>query len=296
MVSSSLRSMTGYGRGSGGDAHVQVEVELRSVNGRGLSLKVRLPSDRLALETKVDELLRKRLDRGTVQGQVRIQVLRHRPAIVDHEVLRRYLREWRAIEKDLGMELRDPELGELLRLPGAMETPPETQSTRRSVERNVKAALEEAVSHLVDSRAKEGSRLGRVLGQQLSSLRRNAAKASKRQPAAVREAQARLRRKVRSSDGASSADGPWLERELAAFAERADVEEELARLEIHCDRLEVALKQGGAIGRELEFLIQECHREVTTLGNKSGDAKISGFVVAMKLALQRMKEQVANVE
>ena len=74
------------------------------------------------------------------------------------------------------------------------------------------------------------------------------------------------------------------------------MEEELARLEIHCDRLEGALKQGGAIGRELEFLIQECHREVTTLGNKSGDAKISGFVVAMKLAIQRMKEQVANDE
>ncbi len=295
MVTSSLRSMTGNGRGSAVDDHVQVEVELRSVNGRGLSLKVRLPSDRLALETKVDELLRKRLDRGTVQGQVRIQVLRHRPAIVDHEVLRRYLREWRAIEKDLGMELRDPELGELLRLPGAMETPPETKATRQSVERNVKAALREALSHLVDSREKEGGRLGRVLGKQLSTLCRNAAKASKRQPAAVREAQTRLRRKARSSDGATSADS-WLERELASFAERADVEEELARLEIHCDRLEGALKQGGAIGRELEFLIQECHREVTTLGNKSGDAKISGFVVAMKLAIQRMKEQVANVE
>ena len=296
MVFSSLRSMTGYGRGSAGDDHVQVEIEIRSVNGRGLSLKVRLPSDRLALETKVDELLRKRLDRGTVQGQVRIQVLRHRPAIVDREVLRRYLREWRAIEKDLGMELRDPELGELLRLPGAMETPPETQATRRSVERNVKAALEEALSHLVDSREKEGGRLGRILGKQLVSLRRNAAKASKRQPAAVREAQARLRRRAQSSEGASSADGHWLERELASFAERADVEEELARLEIHCDRLEGALKQGGAMGRELEFLIQECHREVTTLGNKSGDAKISGFVVAMKMAIQRMKEQVANVE
>ena len=215
---------------------------------------------------------------------------------MDHEVLRRYLREWRAIEKDLGMELRDPELGELLRLPGAMETPPETQATRRSVERNVKAALEEALSHLVDSREKEGGRLGLILGKQLVSLRRNAAKASKRQPAAVREAQARLRRKAQSSDSGSSADGPWLERDLASFAERADVEEELARLEIHCDRLEGALKQGGAIGRELEFLIQECHREVTTLGNKSGDAKISGFVVAMKLAIQRMKEQVANVE
>ena len=103
-----------------------------------------------------------------------------------------------------------------------------------------------------------------------------------------------MRRKAKS--GTAGLDATWLERELASSVERADVEEEMARLDIHCERFAALLKGGGPIGRELEFLIQECHREVTTLGSKSSDAKLSGFVVAMKLAIQRMKEQAANVE
>ena len=286
--------MTGYGRGAASHKKVQVDVELRSVNGRGLTVKVRLPSDRLALEPKIDEFLRKNLDRGSVQGQVRIQILCHRPAIVDHEVIHGYLREWRAIERELGMERCDPGLGDLLRLPGAMETPSETGTMRRLVDGHVKKALLEAIEHLVQSREKEGLRLRRLLEQQLGLLRRNARGAGKRQPAAVREAQARLRRKAKS--GVVGLDASWLERELASSMERADVEEEMARLDIHCERFAALLKAGGPIGRELEFLIQECHREVTTLGSKSSDAKLSAFVVAMKLAIQRMKEQAANVE
>ena len=83
---------------------------------------------------------------------------------------------------------------------------------------------------------------------------------------------------------------------MIALAERADVQEEIARLDIHIERLRATIKKGGAVGREFEFVLQECHREITTLGNKSSDGKLSEMVVAMKLCAQQLKEQVANVE
>jgi uncharacterized protein (TIGR00255 family) len=119
----------------------------------------------------------------------------------------------------------------------------------------------------------------------------------KRQPAARKESEARMRERLDQVWSRMETTAPVdLARELVLLAERADVQEELARLEIHLERLDGLLAGGGAPGRELEFLLQECQREVTTLGNKSADVTLSELVVAMKLAVQQMREQAANVE
>jgi len=292
-----LCSMTGFGRGRASNPTVSVEVELRSVNGRGLNLKLRLPSERMELESKVEALLRTRLVRGSVQGQIRLRLHEGRASQLDREVVARYLRQWRALEKDLGLEQRMPNLGELLALPGTVEHAPEPTRIAQAVRRGVLEATGIAVEALVENRRKESERQRRELRALLDRLARQLDRVERRLPAALAEAAERLRERVRAALAAAGETDPMdLSRELAVLAERADVREEVARLGIHIQRVRAVLDRGGACGRELEFLIQECHREVTTLGNKSADLKLSERVVAMKLLVAQLKEQVANVE
>ena len=290
-------SMTGFGRGSYADSRFSAEVELRSVNGKGLGIKLRLPNDRLELEPKLETMLRRALSRGTVQGQVRLRSLHRRASAVDHDLMRRYLKEWRGLEKELGLEIQDPGLAELLALPGALEQAPEADAERRAANRAVSAAFKDALAALIEARAKEGASLVRELLRLLGRLDKHLATVTKHQPQVKSAAAERLRQRVQEAWDSIGVEEPLdLSRELVVLAERADVQEELARLEIHLQALRALIAMGGSCGRELEFVIQECHREVTTLGNKSSDVKMSSLVVKMKVLVGQLKEQVANVE
>ena len=293
-----LRSMTGFGRGSAANKHASVEVEIRSVNGKGLSLKMRLPNDRMELEPKLDAIVRKQIERGSVQSQVKIRRLTHAAAALDHEVLKRYLAEWRALEKELGLTERDPDLSQLLALPGAYETAQEKPAATRAVAAATTTAFEAAVSNLISAREKEGKRLAKELLRLTLRLERLRKSIEKHLPKAGKAAAARLEERVTVALNSAGKDRGDLDlsRELVALAERADVQEEIARLEIHTERLRNTIQAGGPCGREIEFMIQECHREVTTLCNKSADAKQTEFCGAMKMIVQQLKEQAANVE
>lgn len=293
----SLRSMTGYGRGSCENRYATASVELRSVNGKGLIIKLRMPGDRLELESKVETVLRRNLERGSVNGSVRVKVLDSGSVELDLDVLKRYLTAWRKAEKKLGLKEADPSMSELLALPGAYQGSEETPVVTKAVARIVQEAAQQAVEALSLSRQQEGARLGREMKRLHKGLSNLLKKVEKRIPIAQKELAVRLKERV--NQALSKAERPEpidLARELVLLAERADVQEETARLHIHLERLAEKLKLGGPIGRELEFLVQECHREVTTLGNKSSDSDLSELVVAQKLILQQMKEQLANVE
>ena len=292
-----LRSMTGYGRGRAGNDAAEAEVELRTVNGKGLAVKLRIPSDRLALEPEVEDRLRRGLERGSLQGSVRVRVKRQAAAELDLAVLRRYLRAWKQAEKELGLAASEPAMAQLLALPDAYRAGEEDTSTTRGVRKAVLAAVDAALEELRAAREREGTRLGREMQRLAKRLRTLHGRAGRRQPKARKEAEARMRERLdqvwKRMDSSAPVD---LARELVLLAERADIQEELARLEIHLERLDGLLAGGGAVGRELEFLLQECQREVTTLGNKASDPALSELVVAMKLAVQQMREQAANVE
>lgn len=292
-----LRSMTGYGRGRARNRMAAAEVELRSVNGRGMSVKLRLPPDGLALEPMLEEMVRCQVERGSVQGAVRVEALEGRPAQLRSGTLRRYLRAWRAAEKDLGLRARGPGLGDLLLLPGAVEPAAAGLRAQRAVSRAVAAAAAEALARLRASREREGRRLARLLRALLCQLRRDHERLRRRLPAAGAAAGERLRQRVRAAWAAAGIQEPLdLARELSVLAEKADVTEEAARLRIHLDRLEELLRRGGSVGRELEFLTQECQREITTLGSKLPEANLSVLLLRMKVIVQRLKEQAANVE
>ena len=292
-----LRSMTGYGRGRARNAAAAAEVELRSVNGKSLTLKLRLPPDGLELEPAIEELLRGRIERGHVQGAVRVELLQVRPARLRPDVLKAYLKAWRAAERELGLEREDPALDDLLELPGAVTAGLEDGKAHRGLLRAALAAAAVAAAELVRSREREGQRLARDLHALLRQMEADLGAIQRLLPAANEAAAKRLAERVQAAWAAAGVREPLdLARELVVLAERADVREELARLRIHLDQLHALLRRGGAIGREFEFVAQECHREITTLGNKAVHAELSARVVRMKTAVAQLKEQAANVE
>ena len=265
--------------------------------GKGLHLKLRMPSERLALEPELETLVRKNVERGSLQGTVRVRLTHTKTAEFDLEVLQAHLKSWRRAEKALGLTASEPTLRDLLALPDAARDVEEPVATTRAVRSAVLAATKDALADLRRSRESEGSRLGREMARLAKRLGGLRVKVERRQPVARREAEQRLQERLAKAWAAMDTTAPVdLARELVLISERADIQEELARLEIHLERLAALLAAGGAAGRELEFLLQECQREVTTLGNKASDPVLSELVVAMKLVVQQMREQVANVE
>lgn len=292
-----LFSMTGYGRGRCENRHATASVELRSVNGKGLNTKLRLPHDRLELESKVEAELRKVLERGSVTGQVRVRLMEQPVAELDLKVLRGYIKAWRKAEKELKLKQADPSMAELLALPGAQHGTEEAPAITKGVAKAVLAATQEALKTLLKSREEEGKQLAKEMQRLIKSLALSVKKVDKTGPKVRAAQEARLTERVNKAlDSIGRSEPIDLARELVVLAERADIQEEIARLNIHLQRLAEKVKAGGPVGRELEFLVQECHREVTTLGNKSSDQKLSESVVAMKMVVQQMKEQLANVE
>ncbi len=288
--------MTGYGRGQSENRYAAAAVELRSVNGKGLHMKFRLPHERIEVEPKLEALLRRRLERGSVQGVVRVQVMEATAPSLNIQTLKRYLAAWKQAEKELGLSPSQPSMAELLSLPGAQQSMEESAAVTKGVQQVILAAAEEAVEALLEAQYKEGARLQRELqrlGKQLKTLRN---KVVRRIPQAKKLAAQRLRERVaKALESVAEIEPIDLSRELVLLAERADVQEEVARLEMHLDRYFELMEKGGFVGRELEFVVQECHREVTTMGNKSADQRMAELVIAMKTVVQQMKEQLANV-
>ncbi len=305
-----LHSMTGYGRGSAANKHAAAEIELRSVNGKGLNLKLKLPPDRGELESALEARVRKLVARGSVQGFVRLRLLSQSSHSIDVKAVQQHLKEWRKLAKELGMDSADPTIAELLAMPGSYSADEETAVITRAVQKAAVDAMDDALKALLEARRVEGARLGKELLRLWKQLRTALNKARRRVPKAIAEAQKVMQTRVESAlqnAGFDTASGKGssnpksttqldLARELVILADRADVQEEIARLDIHLERFTALLEQGGAVARELEFLLQEIHREITTLGNKSADATLSQHVVTMKLVAGQLKEQVLNLE
>lgn len=289
--------MTGYGRGRCANRWAEAEVELRSVNGKSLHLALRLPPDRIEWEAEVEEQLRKRFERGSVQGNVRLRGRQTAPSTLDQAALQRHVKEWKAAQRELGLGNEPPALADLMALPGVWRPGEELSGALAGARKAMLAALAAATDELQAAREREGARLAQELSALAAELAAGLVKVKARLPRARAEAEARLKERIgRALAAAGAGAPPDLAREIVLAAEKADVEEECARLGIHLGRLSEILAAGGPCGRELEFLLQECQREVTTLGNKVGDAELSSISVNMKLAVQRLREQAANVE
>jgi uncharacterized protein (TIGR00255 family) len=290
--------MTGFARADGALGTSTWHWEVRSVNNRGIDLRLRLPPGYEALEAKVREGIAQRITRGSVtvtlsvsrdaaQSQVRLNEAALGAVIATAERVR----------KSLGAP--PPQAEGLLALRGVLEVvdEPENEAQRTTIHNAMLQSLTAALDDVMAARKAEGRRLGLVLEEQLSEIARLVAAieaSPARTPRAIRE---RLAEQVaRLIETGQGLDPARLHQEAILIATRSDVEEELKRLKAHMEAGRDLLGAEGAVGRKLDFLAQEFNREANTLTSKAADAEIARLGLALKVVIDQMREQVQNVE
>ncbi|HWL94024.1 MAG TPA: YicC/YloC family endoribonuclease [Phycisphaerae bacterium] len=295
-----IHSMTGYGEARTSLEGVTYRVEIRSVNNRYFKATIKLPEPFQRFEAHVDKLLKTRLGRGSISFSLRIKD--DSPVVagrINATLLDEYARELSAVGKRYPEARLD--LSRLLDAPGVLQEQ-DIDEDRLAVQyRTVESLANRAMDGVVAMRKAEGEALLRDMLERCAELRARLAQVQKRSPSVVADYQKRLQSRVQQlldgMDGVKvDLHEDTLAREVAIFAERCDVNEELSRLASHLDQFAALCQSPEESGRKLDFLAQELLREANTIGSKSNDAEIAKHVVEMKAAIDRIKEQVQNVE
>jgi uncharacterized protein (TIGR00255 family) len=291
-----LRSMTGFGSAEGLAGTARVTVELRSVNHRFFNPSIKLPSALAKWEPDVREALRKQVARGHVTLTARIERAAAGDPGIDEQALARAVAALRDLQvrHDLSGEL---DVGTVLRVPGVVASMSEESGEIESPDGLV-AIVEDAAKALMRMRETEGERLGVVVAERLLVIEGALDRLAARAPERVVAHRDKLRTNVQDLAGGIAVDEQRLAQEVAILAERVDVGEELDRFRSHIIAFREALHDRGedAMGKRLGFLLQEMLREANTTGSKANDASMQKDVVLVKEELERIREQVENLE
>ena len=295
-----VSSMTGFGSAQRASESFEARVEIRSVNHRALNWKASGIGD-LLLESEVDARIRKCIGRGSLTIQVQRSRSQGEDAVcLDRDLARRVWREIGELADELGAS--KPKFRDLLQVPGlfveASARAGNDPEARAAQAKLVLGAIDEALDALVEARQREGAALLAALEANLASITELVDEIDGRWPAVLDAQRERLERRVRELLEAHGLHAEQVDvlREVALIAERIDVGEEIERLRTHADELARLLADGGRIGRKADFLAQEMFREVNTIGSKSNDVELAGRVVELKTALDRVREQLQNLE
>jgi uncharacterized protein (TIGR00255 family) len=290
-------SMTGFARVAGTSAGVNWAWEMKSVNGRGLDIRVRVPPGREALGEEARKAAASAFSRGTININLTIQAAEKAGAAVrvDAEALAAMVEALKPVQASLG--LAPPSLDALLQVRGVLVSSAGDDELSADAAADIARAALEAVAALAAARRDEGRALAAVIGRQLAAIA-DLAVSVERHPSrsadAIRE---RLAAQVAALTGASPAlDPARLHQEAALLATRADVREELDRLKAHGEAAADLLAQGGPIGRKLDFLSQEFGREASTLCAKANAVEVSRLGLELRTVVDQLREQVQNVE
>ena len=293
-----IRSMTGFGRAEATTDVCTITVEARSVNHRHLDLAIRLPRTLASLEPGVRRALQQRLERGRVDVKVQLGPgagVSSQRIVIDEGLARQYADRARelAIELELG---GDVSLTWVLERSGVLRMEEVELPDADSVWPTLETALTGAIDGLVNQRITEGAAMAAALDALRNELVGHVDAMVVRAPAGAARREERMRERIKALlDGAGVDEGRILT-EAAIWAEKSDVAEELARLRAHLDQLRLTLDKGGPVGRPLDFLLQELNREVNTVASKADDLELSQTALAAKGVLEKMREQVQNLE
>lgn len=287
-----IRSMTAFAREEVQTPLGKLTWEIRSVNHRFLEVFVRLPDELRAIETKVRERLAAGLSRGKLDCH-----LRYRPAAgaaAELQVNDRLAEQLLAAAERMRERLPDakgPGVMDVLRWPGVLEA---EEQDLGPLQADALKLLDQAVDTLVETREREGERIAEHLRQRVAEMRVQVERAQALMPNVLATVRERLRKRL--AEVSETLDAERIEQEMVLLTQRLDVDEELDRLKTHLDEVERVVRKGGAVGRRLDFLMQELNREANTLGSKSADADTTAVSVEMKVLIEQMREQIQNVE
>lgn len=293
-----IRSMTGYGRAESTGARTILTVECKSVNHRHLDVSLKLPRVLAAFEADARRLIQASVQRGRVDVSTTVTTAEGtvlNPLTVNVAQAREYADAARRLSEAL--DLSDgPSLGWVMGQPGVLTREEQVALSADEAWPLLEKALAGALAMMVERRETEGAALARELTGLRAVLTGHVDAVARRVPAAVERRAARLTERMRAMLEGAELDQARLAAEVAVWADRTDVSEELARLRAHLAQLAALLDGDEPVGRTLDFLIQEINREVNTIGSKADDLEISQAVIAAKATLEKMREQVQNIE
>jgi uncharacterized protein (TIGR00255 family) len=291
-----IRSMTGFGAAEGVVGSTRVSVELRTVNHRFFSPSIKLPSEFARWEGDVREALRQRVSRGHVTVSARIErSVRIAAPAIDELRFAHYVQELRSLQERYELSA-DLDIATVLRMPDVLSSREPDEATGTAAE--LVSIVNAAADALTTTRTDEGERLAQYLRERLAVVEGCLTRVAERAPIRLVEQRERLRQAVRELAEGVALDEGRLAQEIAILADRLDVSEELSRFASHLVAFRGALSDRGGepVGKRLGFLLQEMLREANTTGSKANDAAILRDVVTVKEELERIREQVENLE
>ena len=287
-----IQSMTGYATASAESPRGRLSLELRSVNARFLDLQFRVAEELRALEPMLREAIAARVSRGKVD--CRFYFNESAGALLAQRLEPAALARLKALSDEARKAFPEAgalRVGDVLRWPGVTAEPPLDEEQLRKVAADL---CRRALDDLVAARGREGSKLAASIGERIGAMRRRVDDVKPLVPQAVAAYRAKLAERLKEALG--SADDERIRTEIAVFAAKSDVDEELERLTVHLAEVDRVLKHGGAAGKRLDFIAQELNREANTLASKAASTPISDTALELKLLIEQVREQVQNIE
>lgn len=291
------KSMTGFGRAQGVVGDRQVSCEIRSVNSRNLDPKFRLPPSLFALEARITDTVRSRVNRGRLDVTIEETVIAGggKPVTIDLPLAEHYLREFNELATCLHLK---PEPSDLFKL--VITQRDVIRQTRfevsEQVAEQVVAIVEEALRELDKSRTVEGEHLALDVSQRVEGLGSHLPAIREARPEAVANLKERVQKRLKELDAEQKLDEARLAQEVVYWTDRADITEEVVRLESHLQKFLDILSGKEPCGRKLDFLVQEIYRELNTIGSKAQNTSVAHRIVDMKSEVERIREQIQNLE
>ena len=291
-----LKSMTGYGRAQKILNGRDILVEIRSVNHRYYEYSSRIPRTYNYIDEKLKTLLKNSISRGKVEVAVTINNIEGKDTeiAINKGIAEGYVQALRSISQELGLE-DDLTLSKLMKLPDIF-TVQKTPDDEEQVWNDVADVAQEAVSKFVEMRTTEGQRLRKDITDKADGILRMVMEVERLSPITVENYRARLYKKLSEILENKDIDEQRILTESAVFAEKIAVDEETVRLRSHISQLKAMLGSDEAVGRKLDFIVQEMNREVNTIGSKAQDLNITKIVVDMKAEIEKIREQIQNIE
>ena len=291
-----MKSMTGYGKGEASNESRKVTIEIKSVNNRFLDINTRFPKSLSYVEDTVKKQRQEVVKRGTLDVYYTYEVTGDTDKVVEADIplAGEYLAAMRTVKDELGLP-DDITAMSVLRMPDVL-TVTAAEDDREEIKALVEKAAKEAVASLDAMRVIEGrsakTDLAKLVGNIITSLKSVITRA----PLVVVDYRDKLSKRIAELLDQPAADETRIATEVAVFADKCDINEEISRLTSHIDQFTKALESGEPQGRRLDFLSQEMNREINTMGSKANDLELSKLVIEMKNELEKIKEQIRNVE
>jgi uncharacterized protein (TIGR00255 family) len=288
--------MTGFGKGEARFRAGKVTAEIKTVNHKFFDASLKLPNGITAFEDRIKEILQKKIKRGKVNLNLTYDgaLLKGGRISINRKAAKNYHNELEGLKKHLGLK-EEINIKDIIALPGVLSFD-SLEKGLTSFWPKIKKALDIAIERLVYDRAKEGKALQVDLAKRTKKIETMLASIKSRAHLNIDEYRKRFAERVKDLTGGRDIDMGRLEMEVAIFAKNSDISEEITRLANHLINFNKTISDGGEVGKKMDFIAQELHREINTIGSKASDFKISKNVIEIKGEIEKIREQAKNLE